>query len=426
MTSSSKRVQVHYYSAVALSFILAIMPFHALFSVWLGLVFGAMASVQAWKEVVILIIAIVIFVTAVTKKHWPVPNQTVNLVVYLIIGLAIVISLVFKTNLKLFLFGYKTDLEPLVVFLIGQIVGSFFSQKKIIGLVIVPAAIVVVFGLVQAYFLPVSWLTHLGYSGSTIAPVQLVDPSLKTIRVFSSLGGPNQLGNYLVLPLMLELALLIKQKKPLWLVLLALTSWVLFLSYSRSGWLAAGLGIIVMMYLASTQSLRKVLLVGASLMIILLSLLTVKLYHDPPGGRLQYYLFHRAARVNNTVTVEQARQSSLTNALDKVKTNPFGSGLGTAGPASFRSQHPIITENWYLQIAIEISLIGLGLYLIFFFLNGMFLWQQVKIQFNPLAAGLLASLIGLSFSNLFLHTWTDSTLALIFFSLLGIVRTMKP
>ena len=104
--------------------------------------------------------------------------------------------------------------------------------------------------------------------------------------------------------------------------------------------------------------------------------------------------------------------------LNKVPTQEHLSRRLFEGTSFLISQEPRI-ENWYLQIAYEVGVLGLVLYLAAF--TGL-LGEFVRDRKNPFAIGLLSATVGILIVNLFLHAWADSTLVLIMFSLYGLYR----
>ena len=97
---------------------------------------------------------------------------------------------------------------------------------------------------------------------------------------------------------------------------------------------------------------------------------------------------------------------------------PFGRGVGTAGPASvYNRGKGRVAENYFIQIGQEAGWIGLMLFLLINAGVGYLLWVR---RADPLALSLLAGLIGLSFVNLLSHAWSDDTLAYVWWGLAGI------
>jgi ABC-type arginine/histidine transport system permease subunit len=69
-------------------------------------------------------------------------------------------------------------------------------------------------------------------------------------------------------------------------------------------------------------------------------------------------------------------------------------------------------------VAIEIGILGVVLFVLFFGANIFELIRSKDLFWQVLGA----SICGLLVTNLFLHAWADSTLGIIIFSLMGIGR----
>ena len=91
---------------------------------------------------------------------------------------------------------------------------------------------------------------------------------------------------------------------------------------------------------------------------------------------------------------------------------------GSAGPASVYNSHKVrIAENYFVQIGQETGWLGFGLFIAINVLLGQALWRR---RSDPLALGLFAALLGLSFINLLSHAWADDTLGLLWWGLAGV------
>jgi hypothetical protein len=111
----------------------------------------------------------------------------------------------------------------------------------------------------------------------------------------------------------------------------------------------------------------------------------------------------RAVVLHGESTIEhiQASSSALSMEGDSIWPLVVGEGIGTAGPASFRTEEPKIAESWYLQLIQEIGLVGLSLYLA---LLSVAVWLLFRA--GEAALGWLS--LGLSANALFLHIWADN------------------
>ena len=133
---------------------------------------------------------------------------------------------------------------------------------------------------------------------------------------------------------------------------------------------------------------------------------------------------------------------------------PFGLGVGSAGPASNRVSDacvhlpadsdaswakdrsnlcvfvddiqiqpvdracrcPLLPENWYLQIGVELGILGFALFIALIILvlrtlqttNHTLLTSSIQSKFGQTA---MLSFLGISIAALFLHAWEDAAVA---------------
>lgn len=407
-------------AAVLLTALLVVMPFHAAIVTIAGNFLPYKSVLQAWKEILVLVIGI-ICAYAFYKDRELFQFNFINKLALAIILFSILVSLINYSEFNALLAGIKTNLVVLVLFLEAQILASKYSFEKIFKIVIIPAAIVAIIAILQPSLLKPEILKTIGYSTDSINAIQFVESSDLSIRVFSTLGGPNQLGAYLIIPFALSLAWAIKSRKIAWYLLPIVFVWPIYMSYSRSAWLGtivAAIAVVALNFRPKTQ-----LIVGASV-VALLAMFGFMFY---TGGVCRYLsepvevLVHGDCRAGNLGGSDMMRVSSIENGINTIIRKPFGSGLGTAGPASFYTNNSLIVENWYLQLAIEIGLVGLLMYIAFIVLclNKLYIKSKEK-GYSVLPAAIFASICGVLVTSLFLHTLADSTLSIVLFGLLGL------
>jgi hypothetical protein len=238
--------QIHASIRWSLLCLTALMPWHAFLSVWLGSMLGHQSLIQSWKEV--LIVALGAGTVWLVIRDRTILRRLNNPIIYLIGGFAaaaLIVTAVARPGWTPALYGIKTDLEFLAVFVIAWLAaGPILTArlvKVIIGSSVLAAASAVALGL----WLPVDFLARFGYDAATIAPFQLIDPALQTIRTPGTFGGPNQLGAFMILPLGLLLAALLRARRWWHWPALALTAGALWVSYSRSAWIGTAVVILV-------------------------------------------------------------------------------------------------------------------------------------------------------------------------------------
>jgi hypothetical protein len=242
------------------------------------------------------------------------------------------------------------------------------------------------------FFWGPSLMQALGYEGHAIG---------KIAQVHSFTPAPIQLGSLLLV----LAALVLRERRRYELVLLGLVGVMLGLTYGRSAWIGAtvmGGGLFFYNLWKRRLDWRPIIL-GVGLVAGLL--LGVARYQ----GNFADVLWHGQSTEQHEAASSQALKGYTTGELI------FGGGIGTAGPASFRTDNPKIAESWYLQLIQEIGIVGLAIYLALFGLTLALLWRSGEQVLTWLGIGLLANAA-------FLHIWADNAyLNIIWWMVVGLV-----
>ena len=398
---------------------LVFLPFLPFFSI----TFGSFGTSQG----VLLGIIFLWAMYSISNRRIGFEFDNTNVAFMAIVFLSLAVSILTRPENTAFVLGIKNNIFPILALLVLQLpVGNKkFLIKNIQWIIIIPGIIVAILAVLQSTVIAPSFLETIGYktadfSINTINPRQTVDGSLKIYRAFSTLGGPNQLGAYLILPFSFVLAYSIKKKKWWGLALCLPLLAALLLSFSRSAWLGAIAALIVALILLANKKQRVKIAIVSFFVTVFAGLLVLGLASQ--NQRFQNVVLHGRYFENRIEGSDQQRIVSITNSFNEVLDKPFGNGLGSAGPASLKSTKPLISENWYLQIAYEVGIIGLILYLLAFTSLLRDFYKRID---EPLAVALFAATAGILVANLFLHTWADSTLSLMMFALYGIFKANK-
>lgn len=404
-----------YYFLLAL---VIVMPLHAFLAISLGQITGQQAVLQAWKEVGLMVAAIVAWVIFFTNKEIKqrVAKQPAawTAKIFILVSL-IVTALAQSIDVFSVFLGIKTTLAFLVLFVVVQ--AAHFTQQRwntLIKALLVVSSAVGLFAVAQVYLLPADWLARFGYSATTVIPFHLVDPAVSSIRIIATFSGPNQLGSFMIIPMIMS-AWLVMSKKWLAFIPLVLTTFSLFHSYSRSAWIGAVIALFIISFIKLSGWWKLSLLAPIAGLIIAAQVLSGPIHSM--STNLTFYVYHGQFVDGRTNGSDSNRIANAKFGVTKIQAKPLGYGLGTAGPASRNTARPVITENSYLQIGIETGLLGLALFVATVILAGYALWVR-RLVVNE-SVPLLAALIGLSATNMFLHTWADSATALVLWGLIG-------
>ncbi len=414
--------------AAIIVLILVLVPFDALITVWPASVFGHYTALRLWDETLLLIAALLAVALCFKYKIWRRLGELH--IFWLVIAYAVLqISLGLisydkhDVTAKALGYGWIVDLRYPLFFLVCLVAASQadWLKQHWRQLLLVPAAIVVLFGLLQFFALPYDFLRHLGYSAQTIFPYETINHNLKYIRIMSTLRGANPLGAYLIIVASALTVLFIKAKTRNWRLVYGLfglaTLLALFLSYSRSAWLGAALSILIVLALSiKNPKLKKWGGVSLVAIVLILGGVTLALKNNT---KVENIITHTQQHSAVKTTSDQGHISALKAGLKDVVRQPLGRGPGTAGPASVYNNHPArIAENYFIQIAQEVGWIGLALFLLINWLVLKPLWLNKS---DSLSAILFASLIGIYLVGFFSHVWVDDTLSYIWWGLAGIV-----
>lgn len=412
--------------AIASAVVIALMPFHAFLTVWFSDVFGNYTELRLWKEYVLWALVVGAVYACLTQ-----PKLRQRLLrgelLFGLIGLYFLLlllrgaSALVGGDVSLMALGYGLLLDSrfLVFFMVTWLVTQ---QDDLIArawrqLLLIPAAFVSLFAVLQYFVLAPDFLKHFGYGPDTISPVATVDQKSTYQRVQSTLRGANPLGAYLVLVIAALSVLIVKARRLRWwlVVMLLVSSLALAVTFSRSAWIGVVVSAAWLLWTAMTSgTARQVLLVAGSAAVLAF---TAVGYSLRDNDHFQNAFFHTDENSLSAQSSNTGRVAAWEAGVRDIMREPLGRGPGTAGPASFYNTKPArIAENYYLQLGQEVGVIGLTMFiLITVGLAGRF-WQRRQELLPRL---LLASLIGLTAVNMFSHAWTDDTLAYVWWGLAG-------
>lgn len=411
-----------YFGALAL---FVYMPFHIFISQWLSTYTGGLGGWKIAKDVataglVFALVSTVLLTRKYTKQY------------LLLIGLAgvyLIVHLVSwwatdqpnDTGLLATIYNNRLIWYLLIGYSLVLLAPKLGRARTFAKVLLVVGAIVCVFGIAQR-FLPADFMTHFGYGIERgTKPNFFIDDKPDLPRIFSTIRDPNSLGAFLILPGALILLALIRfwntQKRQLLIGLFLLHGLALLLTFSRSAWIGVFLADAVVVAFAFRSLIllhARKLVVAAVLLLAIFSGLIFVL-------RDQYFVQNVFFHADESTTLSdpnELRVELFQKGVDGIADNPEGNGPGTAGLVSTRLPNGLLTENYYLQIAYEVGVIGLMLFLGFLYLILRRLWENRQ---SMIAQALLASFVGLALMNWLLHTWANEAVAASWFMMAGLM-----
>jgi hypothetical protein len=407
--------------------LLAYIPLHVLFSTWIGTSTGLLDVAKISKEVLLVCGFIMVLCTASLTSLKRFSRDKLVWLIAAYATLTVLIALIKPTDQDAELIAVVYNLRFLLFFLYAGLLMSRLDSNfiiKSVKIVLLSGTIVALFGIFQVTLLPNDALSHIGYSkeNGTPAVFYISDETQAIERAYSTIKDPNSLGSYLIIIISLSVLYLIqkwpKQRLLLGGIVLASTL-CLLLTYSRSAWIGviAALGVLVLL-IPRTRNLviinkNKLLFLGLGIAALLIAGLVV--FRDT--SFVQNTVFHVGD--DAVATSNSQRVDSFSNTLERIVENPSGYGPGTAGPASFKNDSlEIIPENYYLQIAYEVGVVGLGLFLVICAVVVKRLFGFKKE--SNVAIALLAAFVGIAVANLFVHIWFNEAVAYTWWGIAGL------
>lgn len=412
--------------------VFALIVIHAPLIVFVGSQWPAVSDeIKAWKELLLLTAILLLALEYTRQKQWGelFRVRAVQLAAAYALLHGITAIFTHAPHMEI-IAGLMIDLRyvaySVAVYALLRLYPAYkqsFTRVAVIG-----AAVVVGFAALQLV-LPRDFLTHLGYSKSTIAPYITLDQNPDYIRHNSTLRGPNPLGQYTIIVLAGVAALAVARRRVgrassmkyahvAFAVAAAIALWI---SYSRSAWLGAAVAVGVVLTLTYWQKLTPRSWVIMATLGVILAIGTwlirdTNFYHN--------VILHDNPTTGAVVTSNQGHAESLADGTERMLRQPFGAGIGSTGSASLTGDAPLIIENQYLFIAHEVGWLGLALFIVLYIVIMRELWRARR---DWLALSVFASGLGLALVGLLLPVWTDDTVSIVWWGLaaVAIVDTAK-
>lgn len=412
---------VSYYGFWAL---LIYMPFHIFLSQSLSLATGGL---EIWKVAKDVILAVLVLFTVCLVYLRRVYNRTFAI----LLGLGTVYAL-----FHLLIWAFNTDNHPtstilgtvynlrLPAFLLlgaGAILlnPGKFAISLVFKIVLTVSTLVAALAIVQ-YFLPPDILTNLGYGIERGARAAFfIDDHPDLMRVMSTLREPNALGAYLLLPIAALVLLLFKVKEKLrkvLIVLLALHLAALFLTFSRSAWLAAGLSVFLVIFIEKRQAVTMFVKRLWPAIIVLVILAVIGLFSLRSTEFFQSYVVHTTDLATSEDNSTELHFLLARQGVEAILEHPLGYGPGTAGLASIQSSSPLLTENYYIQIAYEVGIFGFGVFVAI----TVVVYRKIWARRDTIGMVLIACFWGYVVTNMLLHSWSNEAIAAQWWLLAGL------
>ena len=301
-----------------------------------------------------------------------------------------------------------------LLFIMGNSINSKNELNVILTAFVFIATLVALYGIYQ-YFV-----------GVELDPAW-VDKGLNpdvTIRVFSVFGNPNILAEYLIMSIPVSVALFWNSKKLIKKLIFSVTSMTLagtlVLTLSRGGWIGFAFGIFVFIFLVEKRLLLLSIPVG------LLSVFV-----------LPQSVINRIQTIGNLTDSSNAWRITTWKITTDIIRDHWLAGVGfgyipfkKTFETYIRTMSTFHAHNTYLEIAAELGILGIILFIILIFVLYKYAIINSKRSKDKyikiITAGLLGGIASLLFQGLVEHVLYMPKIIITFWTMIGFTLvTMK-
>ncbi len=427
--------------------LLILLPLHALIITTLKCKFWIDTDIlRFWKEILIVILLWCVFFHTLRKYDFSLKkiyhkNTLLGLTTAFIFSSLFFIYFPFMEIKIASLLGFRYDVFFLLALIIGLYIGTQQELRRYIStLCIISFGILSIF-LPWYLFGDISSVSQIFWYSSEVSTykanncISFAQNVEGEHRFQGTFGGPIRFSVFLTMIVCLFTGVFfssqnnLSKTQKIWLYWLILLPFVvaIFFSYSKTSvlWLLfAGwcMWLLSYRYIYRKKISQKIYALAATL--FCLPLFVIALF--------KWELFlHLGAVVN--------RAENLAKSFEMFLYNPFGHGLGIAGPASqignsiesagnwiiatntVTKVHKFLPENWYVQILLEQWIIGFVIFVSLLILIWYRLFELVKRKRDILSVSIFSAFLSLCFMALFTHAFEEAATSYILFFFIGLV-----
>ncbi len=354
---------------------------------------GALDAIQAWKEILLATTLLSVGLRAIRERHLPFRPMWLDALALAYGGIVVLYALIPQSALgghagaRAIAYGLRHDLVIVAAYFIGRAVVPEF--RRVGALIVVAAAAVAAWGLVEVYAVPIEWWRHSGavgyfhrelgydYHGPAGLPENFAFNTSDGLfrRLVSTFVSPLATAYMLVVALLLVAA--DRRRSSLGIALGAVPAAGLLWTFSRSSIVALAGGLVVL-----AVALRRGWPVAAAVVVVAGGLAFASIFHEI-APRTHWYAsdlpyqeaqakakgpLPKSSGLTGTANLgEPSIRSHLDSLRDGVRTvvhHPQGYGLGNAGTTAQRFGVKLEAgESNYTEIGAEAGLAGALLFI---------------------------------------------------------------
>lgn len=395
---------------------------------------------QLWKEAVVLALLALLINQAFKRKAAPRITLLDLLVVMFLLWSGLYLLYPSETaevgGILPKLFGWRLDTFALLAYFIGR--GLALTRKRVRWLLLAFAGMVAVIAVVAAIEFMAPNATNAFFQDLGVrdfGDLLLGDAVGGSIVRFNTIGG-------VAIPR--ASSLLLSDLGLAFYMLLGVPLAAAFYFLARNGRQQIGANVLLLLAMASTvltMTRSAILALGTMLVAMLLAcrrgaaFLVLAVEGVLGAGLVAVFLRIPPSLIQGMFSTNEgsfkAHIQALQISLDILRQSPMGLGLGSAGPVSqkFALTGGITNESWYFQIATEMGVAGMLLWMAVLLTFGVLALRRYGEVRDPwlkaLCLTMAGATVGFAEVSLTLHAWSSLTTSIIFWLLAGAVANAK-
>lgn len=377
--------------------------------------------VLSWKDALLILVFIRSFFDFRSRqKHKFLPTPFLYLLAFIFLGTS---YLFIKSDFISGLSGYRYDYEPFLILFAAY--NLKIDRQKIflfLKAFLIFSFLLAIWALFQANVLGTKFLFENGYGNNGYLDPAYFIAGHTFQRAMGTLAVPNNYGVFVGISIIIALYFRsFFKNKWLYYIFVAIQCIALIETFSRSAWLGLIMCIVIYILLEKKKNIFMIIVFIATIGSLLFFIVLI----TNPDNTIVNYLI-------KTITLQDSSSlghwNSWIEGINFIANNPFGIGLGVAGPkASALTGEFLNVESSYFLIAYELGIIGLLLFLMF---NFSILWAfKKKYKFMKeedylFIKSVFYSWIVVSVSYFFLPSYQEAEVQIIILCLTGLALNL--
>lgn len=355
---------------ICLAILVLCLPYHTFVYYLIG---DRIPGFNFWKEAIIGVMFLIFLLDCFKNRKDKSKRYPMGILEWLMVSYVVIACIYIALSDVKFQALYMARIYIVPMLLVPVIKTMEIDKiywRRLLSLVMMSGMIIAVWGLFQSLILGDTFLLKIGYPANSIwgdgklGDEFYVSKMGRFQRLVGTFAAPNTCGLYFALLLLLILFMYryLKINKYLTGISVALIGTALVMTFSRTSWVVACVGILIYCFTMVNWSRNRVYFIGKCLAGILIVLVAI----DGTFFSFNITMVFVGLIVNTTNGTDTSmggHVNSIMHSVWEVVNHPLGLGMGTNGPRALNFMDDAnLTESGYFLMMYEVGIVGAVLY----------------------------------------------------------------